>query len=160
MEPLTTQHVQDVLDTFDLGIKIHIYEESTATSPEAASAIGCTVAQIAKSICFVINSEPLLVVTSGDKMVDDKKIAQFKGVGRKKVKMAKPDQCIEIFGFAPGAVPPVGHRTTNIETLLDITFQQFDMIYGAGGSANAIFPITPDQLAIVTNGEWTDVIKG
>src|SRR5687768_14006269 len=123
MQALSPNDVQAALDKYDLGLKLVTYEANTATSELAAAAIGCTVAQIAKSICFIVNDAPILVVTSGVNTVDDKKIAGLLDVGRKKVKMAKPDECIAIFGFPPGGVPPVGHRSEDIKTYLDKDLQ-------------------------------------
>jgi prolyl-tRNA editing enzyme YbaK/EbsC (Cys-tRNA(Pro) deacylase) len=159
MQALTPNDVQAALDKYNLGLKLVTYEANTATSELAAAAIGCTVAQIAKSICFIVNDAPILVVTSGINTVDDKKIAGLLDVGRKKVKMAKPDECIAIFGFPPGGVPPVGHRSANIKTYLDKDLQQYEMIWAAGGTANVNFGLTPAQLEQITQGSWADVKK-
>jgi len=160
MQALTPDDVQLALDRYDLDLKLTSYDDNTATSELAAAAIGCTVAQIAKSICFMINkTEPVLVVASGVNTVDDRKIANILEVGRKKVRLAKAEQCIEIFGYAPGGVPPVGHRQEHIRIFLDVDLQQFDNIYAAGGTANVNFGLTPDQLKLITNGTWVDVKK-
>lgn len=160
MQTLTPDDVQAVLDAVLPGTKIRFFEESTETSQMAADAIGCEVGQIAKSICFMINKEtPVLVVTSGDQLVDDRKIAGLFEVGRKKVRLAKPEQCIEIFGYAPGGVPPVGHRSDNIVVYLDESLKRFDDIYAAGGTANTIFPMTPNSLKDATGGTYVNVVK-
>ena len=157
--PLTSQDVQAALDHFALGLQVQHFEQNTATSELAAAAIGCTVGQIAKSICFIIDGEPLLVVASGDQYVDDRKLASLFEIGRKKVKLARPEDCISIFGYAPGGVPPVGHRTPNIRTLLDTTLQRYDMIYAAAGTANDNFGLTPAQLLQITGGTWAEVVR-
>ncbi len=160
MQTLTPQDVQAALDQHDLGIHLSTYDANTATSQLAAAAIGCTVAQIAKSICFIINKDyPVLVVASGINTVDDRKLATLLDVGRKKVRIAKPEQCIEIFGYAPGGVPPIGHRTDNIQIFLDQDLQQYERIWAAGGTANINFGILPDQLAQITDGRWVDIAK-
>ena len=160
MQALTPNDVQIALDQHDLGITLKSYDANTATSALAAEAIGCTVAQIAKSICFVINKDyPVLVVASGTNTVDDRKLATLLDVGRKKVRLAKPDQCIEIFGYAPGGVPPIGHRTEGMQIFLDHDLQQYERIWAAGGTANINFGIVPDQLAQITNGKWVDIAK-
>lgn len=159
MQALTPNDVQAALDKFNLGLSLVTYEANTATSELAAAAIGCTVAQIAKSICFIVNDAPVLVVTSGINIVDDKKIAGLLEVGRKKVKMAKADECIAIFGYAPGGVPPVGHRSEHIKTYLDRDLQQYEMLWAAGGTSNVNFGLTPAQLAQITEGTWADVKK-
>ncbi|MGJ3238601.1 MAG: YbaK/EbsC family protein [Anaerolineae bacterium] len=160
MQTLTPDDVQVALDRFDLGLQLVRYDDNTATSELAATAIGCTVAQIAKSICLMIDkTEPLLVVASGVNTVDDCKVASLLNVGRKKVRLAKPDQCVAIFGYAPGGVPPIGHRTDDLRIILDADLRQFERIWAAGGTANVNFSITPEQLAIITGGSWADVAK-
>jgi prolyl-tRNA editing enzyme YbaK/EbsC (Cys-tRNA(Pro) deacylase) len=159
MQALTPADVQAALDKFNLGLKLVSYEANTATSELAAAAIGCTVAQIAKSICFIVNDAPILVVTSGVNTVDDKKIAALLEVGRKKVKMAKAEECVAIFGYAPGGVPPVGHRNEHIKTYLDKDLQQYDKIWAAGGTANVNFGLGPAQLEQMTGGVWAEVKK-
>ena len=80
-------------------------------------------------------------------------------VGRKKVKTAKPEQCIEIYGYAPGGVPPVAHRTPNLPIYIDESFKRYETVYAAGGAHNAIFPIQLSQLVVITNGQFADVYK-
>jgi prolyl-tRNA editing enzyme YbaK/EbsC (Cys-tRNA(Pro) deacylase) len=159
MQVLSPKHLQQVLDSFNLDLQSVQYHQPTATSELAAAAIGCEVAQIAKSICFVVTDEPILVVASGINTVDDRKLSNLLEVGRKKVKLAKPEQCIEIFGYAPGGVPPVGHRAEGIRIFLDKNLQQFERIWAAGGTANINFDLTPDQLEQITSGIWADIVK-
>jgi prolyl-tRNA editing enzyme YbaK/EbsC (Cys-tRNA(Pro) deacylase) len=159
LQPLTPDHVQQVLQQHNLNAEITFFENSTATSQLAADNIGCQLGQIVKSIAFIVNGDPILVLTSGDQFVDDRKIATIYEVGRKKVKTAKPEQCVEIFGYAPGGVPPFGHRATGFPIHVDESLQRFDMLYAAGGAHNAIFPITLDQLLTVSGGKLTDVVK-
>lgn len=160
MDTLTPEDFQTALSAFGLGLETTQYGDNTATSELAAQAIGCSVAQIAKSICFMINKiDPVLVVASGVNTVDDRKFSKILEVGRKKVRLAKPEQCIEIFGYAPGGVPPVGHRVADLPIYLDQDLQQFDKIWAAGGTANINFGLTPEQLAIITQGTWVDVAK-
>ncbi len=159
MQPLTTDDVRRALHAVDPSIELLEFEESTATSELAAAAIGCEVAQIAKSICLLVNGTPVLVVMSGTRQVDDKKVAALYEVGRKKVKMAKADQCIEIFGYPPGGVPPVGHRSEGIIIHLDESLHGFDRVYAAAGSASVNFGVTPHQLQQITGADWIDLAK-
>ncbi len=157
MQPLGSNAVQNVLDP--LGIEIVHYDKTTATSQQAADNIGCDLGQIVKSLAFIINGDPILVLASGDQFVDDKKLATMFSVGRKKVKTAKPEQCIEIYGYAPGGVPPVAHRTPNLPIYIDESFKRYETVYAAGGAHNAIFPIQLSQLVVITNGQFADVYK-
>ncbi len=159
MDNLTPEHVQSVLDGYDMGLKVIYYEQTTATSQQAADAIGCELGQIAKSMCFIINGQPILIVASGDSFIDDRKLADKFGVGRKKVKSAKPEECIAIYGYAPGGVSPVGHRTPGIPIYIDDALQRFENLWAAAGSANANFGLTLEQLLIITDGEIIDCKK-
>jgi prolyl-tRNA editing enzyme YbaK/EbsC (Cys-tRNA(Pro) deacylase) len=159
MQPLTPDDVRAALHKIDPTIEITLYAVSTATSELAADAIGCEVAQIAKSICFMVDSKPVVIVTSGDQQVDDRKIAGLFNVGRKKVKMAKPEECIAIFGYAPGSVPPIGHRAENVTVYLDETLQRHTTVYPAGGSASAIFKVSLAQLQAITQATFADVVR-
>ncbi|MEQ8672869.1 MAG: YbaK/EbsC family protein [Aggregatilineales bacterium] len=159
MEALTAEDVQKALDALNAGITITFYEESTATSQMAADNIGCELGQIVKSLAFIIDGNPVLILASGDQFVDDRKLATMFSVGRKKVKSAKPEQCVEIYGYAPGGVPPLAHRTPNLPTYIDDSLRRFDQLYAAGGAHNAIFPITLSQLIEITGADFADVKK-
>lgn len=159
MQPLTPDDVQRAIDAFDPTIRIQHFETSTATSELAAAAIGCELGQIAKSICFLVDGQPVLVVASGDQLVDDRKLASYFKVGRKKVKLAKPEDCLTIFGYLPGGVPPVGHRTPGITVLLDETMRRFAVMYAAAGTSQDNFGVALPQLEAMTGGTFADVVK-
>jgi prolyl-tRNA editing enzyme YbaK/EbsC (Cys-tRNA(Pro) deacylase) len=160
---LTPQDVQTTIQRLGLDIEIRLFETTTATSQQAADNIGCELGQIVKSLCFIVETEtarqPILVLTSGDQRVDDRKIADLFGVGRKRVKIATSDECVEIYGYAPGSVPPFGHRTTNLPTYIDDSLQRYSQLYAAGGAHNAIFPITYADLIGATGGTVVDVVR-
>lgn len=157
MNTLTPQDVQKALDGFNLGIQIRFFENSTATSQLAADEIGCELGQIAKSICFIVEDKPVVIIASGDQRVDDRKAAALLGVSRKQVKFATPEQCIDLIGYAPGGVPPLGHRTPPRAVYLDDSLKRYQQIYPAGGASNAIFGVTLDQLVIITGGTFVDI---
>lgn len=155
--PLTPATVQAALDAFGSGIQIRFFEESTATSQQAADNIGCELGQIVKSLAFIVDGQPIVVLASGDQRIDDRKLAALYAVGRKKVKTASPDACIEIYGYAPGGVPPFAHRTAGLPVHIDENLQRYEQLYAAGGAFNAIFPITLAQLLEFSGGTLTDV---
>jgi prolyl-tRNA editing enzyme YbaK/EbsC (Cys-tRNA(Pro) deacylase) len=157
MQPLTPADVQAALDRLNLGVTIHFYENSTATSQLAAENIGCELGQIVKSLAFMVDGKPILVLASGDQRVDDRKIAALFNVGRKKVRTATSEQCIDIYGYAPGGVPPLAYRTPNLPMVLDDSLKRYQQVYAAGGAHNAIFPITLDQLVEITGAPFADV---
>jgi prolyl-tRNA editing enzyme YbaK/EbsC (Cys-tRNA(Pro) deacylase) len=159
MQPLTPADVQAALDQLDTGIAIRFFENTTATSQQAADNIGCELGQIVKSLAFIVDEKPILVLASGDQRVDDKKLAVIHNVGRKKVKTASPEQCVEIYGYAPGGVPPLAHRTAGLLIYIDDSLKRYEQLYAAGGAHNAIFPITLQQLEQITGGQFADVAK-
>lgn len=163
MDVLTPQAVLTELQRAGLNTEMRFFETTTATSQQAADNIGCELGQIVKSLCFIVETEaartPILVLASGDQRVDDRKIADLFNVGRKRVKIATADECVAIYGYAPGSVPPLGHRTANLPTFVDDSLQRYDQLYAAGGAHNAIFPITLAQLVQVTGGRIADVVR-
>ncbi len=158
MQPLTPGDVQAAIETLGLNIQIRTFDESTATAPQAAQAIGTELGSIVKSLCFVVEDQPVVVLTAGDQRVDDRKLGALYGVGRKRVKIAGAETTIAATGYAPGGVPPFGHRT-RLPVLIDATLQRYDIVYAAAGSPNAIFPIPWDVLVKVTGGQIADVVK-
>lgn len=133
------------------------FEESTKTSADAAAAIGCTVAQIAKSILLktVKEQKPVLVIASGTNRVDEKKVAAIVG---EKVKSADAAYVLANAGVAPGGTAPVGHLVRPI-TVIDQDLKQYAEIWAAGGTANAVFRLTFDDLIRLTGGTVADVAK-
>ncbi len=159
METFGPDHVQKILDRFELGLEVRHFERTTFSSADAAAAIGCELGQIAKSMCLLIDGQPILIVASGDQKISDAKLARHFGVGRKKVKIADATQCIEIFGYAPGGVSPVGLRDDRIPVYIDRTLSRWSEIHAAAGSDQDNFTLTFDQLKIITDGTELDVVK-
>lgn len=133
------------------------FEESTRTSADAAAAIGCTVAQIAKSMVFRAESSDrvVLVVTSGTNRVDDKKVSTLI---EEKAGKADADFVRRRTGYAIGGVAPAGHTELPI-ILLDEDLAQFDELWAAGGTPNTVFKLTPAQLKMLTGSDFADVKK-
>jgi len=154
----TPDDVQRALDALSTGIRVQVFEASTRTAQEAADAIGTELGSIVKSLCFVVNDSPVVVLTAGDQRVDDRKLAAYYGVGRKQVKIADPETTIRVTGYAPGGVPPVGHATP-IPVLIDASLGRFETVYGAAGSSNAIFPVAFSRLVEITGGQVLEVVR-
>ena len=127
------------------------FDASTRTSAGAAAAIGCEVAEIAKSLVFkgARTGRPVLVVASGTNRVDEKKVAALIG---EKIGRADAEFVREATGFAIGGVPPVGHATPPF-TLIDEDLFRFEAIWAAAGTPNAVFKLTPAELQELTGGE-------
>lgn len=152
----TAQKVAEAARRLGLETTIKEFEATTRTAEDAAAAIGCTVAQIVKSLMFVVDGQPTMVLVSGANRLDEKKLAAVCEVGRKKVKRADADTVRQATGFAIGGVPPFGH-SIKLPTYIDQDFWQFELIWAAAGTPNAVFPLTPAELVRVTGGIVTDL---
>ncbi|KAA0683449.1 YbaK/EbsC family protein [Roseomonas genomospecies 6] len=154
----SAQRVQELLDGFGHGHAVVEHEGSTRTSEDAANAIGCTVAQIAKSLIFRAkdSGRPVLVVASGANRVDEKAVGRLIG---EKIERADPDFVRENTGFAIGGVPPIGYAVPPL-VLIDADLLALDAIWAAAGTPNAVFRLTPAQLVSMTGGRVETIRKG
>ena len=156
MKPATSEGALRVQAVLGDAFRVLEFDESTHSSADAAAAIGCELAQIAKSMLFkAADGHPVLVVASGANRVDEKKIAALLG---RKIGRADPDFVLRHTGFAVGGVPPVGHATPP-STFLDRDLGGYDTIWAAAGSPNAVFALTPEDLARLTGATFADVAK-
>jgi Cys-tRNA(Pro) deacylase len=146
-----TQKVIAAAAELGLEIAITTYAESTRTAPEAATAIGCSVAQIVKSLCFTVDGKPVMALVSGANMLDTKKLAALHNVGKKKVKRAGAEVVKTATGYSIGGVPPFGH-TTPLPIFIDADLTQFDTVWAAAGTPFTVFPISPEKLIDVSGG--------
>jgi prolyl-tRNA editing enzyme YbaK/EbsC (Cys-tRNA(Pro) deacylase) len=153
----SANRVQSLLDAIGLGHRVVEHESSTRTSDEAAAAVGCTVAQIAKSLIFRAKESgtPVLVIASGANRVNEKAVGALIG---EKIERADPDFVREKTGFAIGGVPPIGHAAPPL-VLIDDDLMALGEIWAAAGTPNAVFRLTPDQLVSMTGGRVAAVKK-
>lgn len=147
----TAQKVATAAQELGLNITIKEFEETTRTAEDAARAIGCTVAQIVKSLVFVVAGQPTMALVSGPNRLDEAKLAALCGVGKSKIKRAEAEIARTATGFAIGGVPPFGHLT-RLPVYIDQDFLQFEVIWAAAGTPNTVFAITPPELVRVTGG--------
>ncbi|MBE9552223.1 MAG: YbaK/EbsC family protein [Proteobacteria bacterium] len=142
--------VQAALEARGFSFEVQELDQSTRTAAEAAAAIGCEVAQIAKSILFrgKASGRAVLVIASGVNRVDEKAVAQLLG---EKLGKADADFVRRETGFVIGGVPPVGHDNP-IETFIDEDVLAFDAIWAAAGTPFAVFRFDPHSLAALTGG--------
>lgn len=130
---------------------------TTRTAQEAATSIGCSVAQIAKSLVFreTATDRPVLVIASGVNRVDVVKIEQAAGLqlGKADGKYVK-----ERVGFAIGGIPPVGHNEP-LQTFLDEDLRQHATLWAAAGTPFAVFQLASADLAALTGGQWLDLAE-
>jgi len=151
----SAQRVENWLADRGLPGRVREMTESTRTSAEAAAAIGCAVAQIAKSLVFRGRDSggPLMVVASGVNRVDEKKLAALVGE-----RIARPDADYVrgVTGFVISGVPPVAHEQA-IRILIDRDLLALDPIWAAAGTPVAVFRLSAAELIALTSGEVADL---
>ncbi len=150
--------VQEALNQFGISLSVVELPESTRTAQEAASAIGCEVGQIAKSLVFrrIESDRPVLIIARGDHHVDIEVLAEQL---HEAIKIADADYVRQETGFSIGGVPPLGHFD-KLETYIDEGLLAFEQIWAAAGTPHAVFGLTPHQLRDVTQGEIISVTRG
>jgi prolyl-tRNA editing enzyme YbaK/EbsC (Cys-tRNA(Pro) deacylase) len=153
--PAAARRVQDALARAGFANRVRLFADSTRTSAEAAAAVGCTVAEIAKSIVFRAkpSGSAVLVIASGVNRVDEAKVAAAvgEGIGKADAEFVRGKT-----GFVIGGVPPLGHDAAPI-VLIDRDLMGFERIWAAAGTPNAVFPLTPVELAAMTGGKVADI---
>ena len=150
MKPATAASAVKVQVALGPAYQVLEFEASTRTAADAAAAIGCTVAQIAKSLVFraEASGRAVLVVASGVNRVDEAKVGAILG---EKISRADADFVRLKTGFAIGGVPPLAHAEPS-PTLIDDALFAFAEIWAAAGTPNAVFRLTPDDLLRLTGG--------
>lgn len=147
------ERVQAELRALGAGGEVVELAASTRTSQEAAAAIGTTVAQIAKSLLFVMGETPVLVIASGTNRVSMEKLTAHLGSPATR---PDADTVKRLTGFPIGGVAPVGHAA-RLKVLIDRDLLQYEEIWAAAGTPNAVFRTTPEELSRITEGEIVDV---
>ncbi|MBV6395457.1 MAG: Cys-tRNA(Pro)/Cys-tRNA(Cys) deacylase YbaK [Anaerolineales bacterium] len=151
----SAQKIQNLLNELGYDYVVIEHAESTRTAQEAAERAGCELGQIVKSLIFKggESGKPILVLTSGANRVDEKRISGYAG---EPIVRADADFVRAATGFAIGGVPPIGHAQ-NMETYLDEDFLQYQTIWAAAGTPNAIFELKTGDLQTMTNGKTARV---
>ena len=155
--PLEQQSVIRVRETLArLGAtgEIRHLDDSARTAKQAADALGIEVGQIASSLIFLADGEPVLVVASGGHRVDTDRLAAV--LGGATISKADADDVRNATGFAIGGVAPVGHPEP-LRTIVDIALAQYDVVWAAGGHPHCVFPTSYDELLRITGGEAAEV---
>ena len=152
----SAQKVADAAQALGLDVEIVEFEQTTRSAQDAAEAIGCQVAQIVKSLLFVVDGQPVMALVSGANRLDERKLAALRGVGRKKVKRADADTAKAATGFSIGGVPPFGHKSS-LPIYVDQDLTRFEVVWAAAGTPFAVFAITPDELMRASEGMVVDL---
>ena len=132
----------------ELGLEVDVrrLDASTATVQDAATAVGCKDAQIAKSVVFVADGDPVICIASGAHRVDTDTLAEVLDVAE--VRQATPEEVRAATGFSVGGVPPFGH---GLPVVLDETLLDYDCVWAAGGDGHSLFEVDPRALVGCTS---------
>lgn len=137
------------------NIDVWEYQQPTPTAAAAAAAVGCSVAEIAKTILFLVGGQAVAVVTCGDMKVKSSRLKQAAGLAGK-VKLPQAEQVEQLTGYAPGGVCPF-LLPTELPVLLDVSLLRFPQVYAAAGNDFSAVPVTYLQLLELTAGRPVDV---
>jgi prolyl-tRNA editing enzyme YbaK/EbsC (Cys-tRNA(Pro) deacylase) len=129
-----------------LHVDMTTFERPTRTVAEAAAAVGCQPAQIAKSIVFVVDGDPVVAVASGAKRIDTDALCSVLDCAE--ARPASPEEVRAATGFAPGGVPPFSH---GLPVVMDQALLDEGQVWAAGGDGNTIFEVDARQLAACTH---------
>jgi prolyl-tRNA editing enzyme YbaK/EbsC (Cys-tRNA(Pro) deacylase) len=151
----TALRTAELLRGAGVDARVVEFDQPTRTSAEAAVAIGCSVAEIAKSIVFRggDSGRAIVVVASGDNRVSEAKVAASVG---EPLLRADAEFVRTATGYAIGGVAPIGHAQP-VKLLLDVDLRRFAIVWAAAGTPFSVFPVTPEQLRSLTGADWADV---
>ncbi|MFC6835862.1 YbaK/EbsC family protein [Halomarina ordinaria] len=143
-------------DEYDFDPSVTEFPEGTRTAADAAAAVGCDVAHIASSIALRAADDLVVCVTSGANRVDMTKVAGVHGVAPDAVEMADPTAVRETLGWSIGGVPPFCHDRA-VPVYLDETLTEYETVWAAAGTPEAVFPIDPDRLRELAGATVVDL---
>lgn len=144
------------LDKFGMGGLVSEFDVSSATVGEAAIAVGVTEGEIAKTLSFLVDEKPILIVVAGDAKIDN---AKYKAEFHAKAKMIPFESVEELIGHAVGGVCPFGINE-GVAVYLDDSLRRFETVYPACGSSNSAVKMTVAQLEEASAfTKWVDVCK-
>ena len=144
------------LKQFNPDLKVIVLEHTGRTANDAATALGCKVGAIVKSLLFRAGDNFVLCLVSGDKRCSLNKLKKI--LGEKDVSMANPESVKKVTGYTIGGVSPTGHLI-KIQIFIDETLNRFSSIFAAAGHPNAVFEIDFEKLKALTSGETKDIAE-
>ncbi len=153
---MAIENVRKYMQQYGIEERIMEFEVSSATVELAAQALHCEPGRIAKTLSFMVEDAPILIVTAGDVKIDNHKYKTYFG---KKAKMLTPDEVVEKIGHAIGGVCPFGIKE-GVKVYLDESLRKYDTVFPACGSSNSAIELTIEELEKYTPYEaWIDVCK-
>ena len=160
MNPLLNKEpvkrVEKSIKEFDPNLKIICLEQTARTAQNAATALGCNIGAIVKSLLFSAGDIFVLCLVSGDQRCSLNKLKKI--LDKKDVSMANPDDVKKITGYTIGGVSPVGHLT-KVKIYIDSNLERFTQVFAAAGHPNCVFRIEFNQLINLTKGELKEIAE-
>lgn len=154
---MINEKVRKYLIDNNLGDRLTEHVQTIDTVEHAAQQIGCTEPEIAKTLSFIVDEKPVVVVMAGDGRVNSSK---FKAKFHTKPHMVPRDDVEDVIGFQPGGVCPFAVND-NVPIWLDISLKRFEYVHPAGGNEFTSVKISPEELEAVSGSEgWVDICKG
>ena len=145
MHPRAEEFAARAHERYGVTVDVHEFDAGTSTAAAAADAVGCDVAQIASAIAVWAGSDLVVCLTSGANRVDMAAVADLRGVPVADVGMADADAIRETLGWSIGGVPPLCHDA-DVPVYMDETLLEYDRVWAAAGTPEAVFPIAPGRL--------------
>ncbi|MBP3692276.1 MAG: YbaK/EbsC family protein [Clostridia bacterium] len=153
---MSIEKARDYLKQYGLENEIMEFDVSSATVEQAAIAVGCKEQEIAKTLSFIVEEKPILIVAAGDCKIDNPK---YKAQFHTKAKMIPFEEVETLIGHAVGGVCPFGVND-GVKIYLDSSLKRFEYVYPACGSSNSAIKLTIEQLESISGyKEWIDVCK-
>lgn len=156
MHPRAREFKKQAEAAYDITVEIREFPEGTKTAGDAAAAIGCDLAQIVKSIVMIANGEMIVLLASGKNRVSEEKLATEFDVSQDSVRSANADEVRETIGWSIGGVPPFCHETP-VPVYLDETLTEYETVWAAAGTSEAVFGISPSTLRRNADATRVDV---
>ena len=154
---MSIERVRAYFRSYGIEDRIQELDHSSATVLLAAEALGTAPCRIAKTLSFLVNGSPILIVAAGDARIDNAKYKAFFGT---KAKMLSPEEAVELVGHAVGGVCPFAVNDS-VTVYLDQSLRRFSTVFPACGSANSAIELTIPELEQYSDcKEWVDVCKG
>ena len=150
------KRAEKAIKAFNSNLKIICLERTARTAQDAATALGCNVGAIVKSLLFKTEDNFILCLVSGDKRCSLNKLKKI--LDKKDVSMAKPDDVKKITGYTIGGVSPVGHLT-KVKIFIDSNLERFTEVFAAAGHPNCVFKISFKKLTNLTSGEIKELAE-
>jgi len=150
------KRAEKFLKDFDQSLEVIILENSARTAQDAATALGCDVGAIVKSLLFKTEDSFILCLVSGDKRCSLIKLKKI--INKKNISMASPEEVKTQTGYTIGGVSPIGHLN-KVEIFIDKCLDKYINLFAAAGHPNCIFKIDFINIKKITNGKIEDIIE-